>query len=326
MAKRKKNIYTVTIYPNFTIDGKEKVAVIDSRKDLEKFLDKNGYDPQDKEVVELIENGGEYKGINESEFKIEVEKPKEEIEKTPFNDAELFVKEFKDYLIGKKIDFSDNEGKAGGRTQIEFIEPVDENVKIDTNPIGTLTLIPLYFKSFIDGEEVGALNKDSFNLILQEEEKYNKPEFKYYIISESTDKILSGHEYKEDAENEKERLELYGEKTKIKTRKELGNIDLCNNELWSVNEHDWDIIKRALELGVEEKDFSPKESENYFNEFKSKGLYVGLIKARLLYLLAKLQKLTLQSFSNSNIERATERCDDSCRVQKELKRIIAMEK
>lgn len=326
----KVNKYKITVNKDYTITGEEHVLEVNTPEEVFNFLEGIGYETEEKEINDIVKNGGEYKGLNDIEFKVELIPVEEKEEKTPFNNPNLFVKEFKDYLIGKTLVINKDKVKISdvlvldGNSGIE-IEYSDDSLMIYTND----------FKQLIDGEEIST-DGSIVQLELQEEKQYNKPEYKYYVIQELTTsnvankdnrKILSGFEYFEDAKKEIERIKNFGIKAHIEPKRDVESIfDLNDNSNWSINEHDWEIIRMALAERVKEKEFSEKEAERYFNAFKERGEGISYIKPSLILYLGKEQRDLKNAYMFSNLERIDDGCDISCRIQKELKRIIAMEK
>lgn len=324
--------YKVVIFKDYSINGKEQTKEVNSVAELAEFLETAGYDTEEKQIQELMAEGGEYKGLNASEFKIELV---EEIEKTPFNDSKLFQKEYKEYLVGmpvvidgKKEIITNIIGQKGKAKQGVQIETEKQTTIIDIKDA----------QSFLDGTEVeDAVNsKVGIMLLIQKEEPIpvndspNQPEFKYYVIDVTNDKILAGFQYKEDAEVKLQELLKFDSDRNIKVypdRHLIGTtMDVNKAEDWLINNHDWDIIRKSLVSRAKEEEFSEREAEGYFNEFKNHGRFIHVIKASLVILLRKAQEKLRSGYILSNLERVNEQCDESCRIQKELKRVLAMEK
>lgn len=326
----KTNKYKITVFKDYTINGEEHTLEVNTPEEVFSFLEGIGYETQDKEINDLVKNGGEYKGLNDAEFKIEIIPAEEKVEDNPFNNAVLFVKEFKGYLVGKSIVVD----KGVHEKISDVCEDANNNVviSIDENQ-NEFLLNKDQFKSFIDGEEIKVDDFD-IQLVLQEDKKDDEFALSqirnhYFVVDVPSKKILSGFEYKEDATKDFELKKKFGlDKISILKASDVQNlgIDFSDKNNWSTNEHDWEIIKVALEERVKEKEISPKESELYFKSFKENNGSVWAIKAALILLLNKEQRALRSSYSMSNLERIDEGCDVSCRIQKELKRIIAMEK
>lgn len=322
------NKYKITIYPDYTITGEQYEAAFKDKEELIEFLDGIGYDFTEIAMARVIESGGDYNSLSGKEFTIELIPAEIEQEKNAFNDAELFVSEYKDYLIGKEI-LIGKEKYGKKKSKIKGIRKEDESVWIfleDNEDV--IDLDKDQFQNFIDGESI-TTSVDLVQLILQSEPTHEMPENKYFVIDVMNKKILSAFEYKEDAQRDYETKSKFGlDKIALIPKRDLESlgIDPKTPENWNTNEHDWDTITKCINAGVTQGDYSQREADNFVKEFREKGIYVHVIKARLLYCLRKLQDSTWNAFSNSNIERVNERYDESCRIQKELKRVISMEK
>lgn len=262
----------------------------------------------------------------------EKENEEEENLDNQFNNAELFVENFKDYLIGKKVLVGRNNQVEEQIDNIEVAEIKGEKVISITDTDSTWFLKINDLENFIDGNEVKDFyGKDKIQLILQEEKEeeennsLNHPEFKYYIISQDN-KILGGYEYNEDAKQAAEEKQMYGNKVLVISKKDLKDINPELADNWLINEHDWIIIEKCINAGSEAGEYSPKEAAKYIEGFKKDGSYISVIKARLIYCLANAQQKLRGAYIVSNLESINEKCDENCRIQKELKRIIAMEK
>lgn len=402
--------YKIKIYPEYSLDGKEVVGDFSgpkSKEELEVFLYENGYEPTEAQVAELIEKGGKYTGLVGSEFELSVE---DENPQTEFNNSDLFVKKYKDFLVGKKLQF--NEEESDLITDVEsndnaatiilenyedaIIEPKDfekfisgesvnedfqlviaseeeeeeeeeeeptkfndsdlfvkefekylvgKTIKIQGAKATILTVLVADnnevfidageynfnvdskdFQKFIDGENVETTQGPDVELVLQEEPvtvSLNKPEYKYYVLNNN--KIIGGYEYKEDATYKLEKSKQFGEsEVELKSKREL-SIDAENPDNWNLNEHDWAIITEVVTEGANKNNYSPKQAELILVGFKESGKYLPVVKSRLISSLREVQNALRDGYKDSNIERIDDKLELSSRIQKELKRIIAME-
>lgn len=195
-------------------------------------------------------------------------------EKNAFNDAEMFVDEYKNYLVGKTIEYNDGE-----KSKIKNIDKseIENNVFIELENENNFDLLGNNFQEFLDGKE-SETSSGGVILILQEEceggisceipiqEKLNKSNFKYYVVKNL--KICSGFEYKEDAREEVKKYEKQGNYDyKVMSYRELVNMGISpeENENWEMDNIDVDLIWNALE------DSYGHETETdraYFNEKK----------------------------------------------------------
>ena len=249
-------------------------------------------------------------------------------EKNAFNDANLFVEEYKDYLIGKKIKYKSDENDLINDVYIE-----DKELNIETlNKILILYLGD--FESFINGEEIMDDN-EAFSLIIQEEsleipeleeELINKPENRYYVINLSKRKIYSGHEYIEDANSDYEyRLSLGEKPIQVLSKKFLissEEIDPDDNSNWLTNSNNYSIIEEALSYAVLQNDFDEESKNVYIDKYKNEGKYLTVIKANLIYYLTHLNTKFKNAISNSKYEEAFKLKESILKVSEELLNII----
>lgn len=99
-----------------------------------------------------------------------------------------------------------------------------------------------------------------------EEQKYNNPDYKYYIVSKD-DKILTGWEYKEDArENLKETPSSFN--AKVLSKKSLG-FDPNDNSNWGSSDSRFDdVLQRAKNYYVK---YSKDEIRKFLTDYKIPG-------------------------------------------------------
>lgn len=393
--------YKIVLYPDYSISGQEETKIFtgeNAREELNDFLDQNGYDYNEAELVSVIEGGGEYKtldaveltiqltitddGPSEEELAEQAEKERvaeeeriakekeeeeerleqerldseerakfedeereeqkrlaeeleqerlEEIEKNKneFNNSELFVNSFKDFLIGKRIAFDDGES-----TVITNVGEygTDNSIYIENTEFNDIIIEAQGrdFQDLTEGKKVG-----DFVLIIKEEIKQeevvpevaeivpvNKSEFRYYILSNN--KILAGFEYLEDANIDLEKRKQFGETGISVVSKKTLSVAADDNNNWNTEVHDWEIISSCIMSGVKSKDYSEKDAKKFIDGFKASGLYKDQIKAKLLLCLEKEHKNLRSAFMMSNPERVVEKCDETLRIQNELKRIISI--
>lgn len=267
----------------------------------------------------------------------------EDIEEN-FSDAEIFLKAYKGYLIGKKVAFSGypnkiiKDIKIAENWQGENVTNNDISIEFGSHE-GYQILESKEFQKFIDGEDIDGSEDDNgiikFHLILQEEKEkeesgsLNHPEFKYYILDVPKRKILSGFEYIEDGKKEFDKLAMYGNTSlSLLPKRDIINLEINLDDInnWLINEHDWVIIEKCINAGADASEYSPREAAKYIEGFRKDGSYISVIKARLIYCLANAQQKLRGAYIVSNLESINEKCDENYRIQKELKRIIAMEK
>ena len=259
------------------------------------------------------------------------------IEKTAFNNANKFVEEYRDYLIGKQM----TDGKGDKFKIIDVSKIKDESAirLIFENNDEYNTLVDyIDFQNLIDGEEIVSIPLGrNISLLIQDEnkdleiedskieEKINQSDYKYYVVNPKTNKILTGWEYKEDADdNAKEQMD-YGKKDiavfSKKTVKNLG-IDVDNNNSWLDNKDNYSIIKEALDFGVTEGDYDQAASDNYLSVYETSGKYLSVIKARLIYYLSHAEKHFKQAVLDSQFEKANRFLDTKAKISEELLKII----
>lgn len=228
----------------------------------------------DGEEINKLLSGEEVNGIKIYQEEQELEEiEEEEEEQNAFNNAELFLEEYGEYLVGKKINADDV------ISQIKSVSLEDENndaVNIETDN-GYFRIYSDEFQDFIDGEVIGITDDDEVGLflVLQEEpvieettveevkiESFNKPEFRYYLVCEKG-KIFSGYEYQEDAKANKKHFLSEGRSFDIASLKDLQakGIDVNDNANWCSNVPDYDFISSIDEngIGIENRDDKSKE-------------------------------------------------------------------
>lgn len=271
------------------------------------------------------------------------ESEKNKPEKTAFNDAKMFVEEFKDYLIGKKLDYQDAANQAG---VVDIIKDVQVNVHDEISgeqsvviigeQIGETTLGSDDFKSFIDGEQINNADIELFVLILQdnsqedlsvEEPLINQPENRYYIANVGIGKIYSGHEYREDANSDLEyRRDTFGDAgLDIYTKKELIGVHMLNpddNSNWLLSKEDYSIVEEAVRFGVTEGDYDEQSAMAYIDKYKNEGKFSSVIKARLVYYMEHADKHFKNAIVFSEYEKALRFKEIKERTMNELLSII----
>lgn len=349
--------YTITVNPKYIISklGEEKKE-FNSKEELEKFLEDSGYDLKDEEIISIIENGGEYGNLTEIEFTVSIEniepeeeeteeepeEETEEVEKNSFNDSTLFLEEYREYLIGLKVRFED-----GDIEQIALLTNVEEDnsVIFETEEQSTFNIEAEEFENFINGENI-----DGIELLLQEEPEekveekveepiveekveevivpilFNKPEYKYYLLADSI-KILSGFEFKEDAEEELTELAKFDkyDLIVISSKKLLENkVDANDNLNWVQDKNDWNIVIAALDRGVTKKMFTKEQGEAYLEYYKQNKM-LHIIKSQLIYLLEDKQKSLRKGFVISNVDVIKNDIENLSRIEKELFNILKLE-
>lgn len=265
-----------------------------------------------------------------------------------FNEAEEFVKQYRDYLIGKKLSVLLSNTNyntirkiinvSTGRLDEENKNYIIVNISLDDDYI--VTLRPENFQKFIDGEEIYEGEHLQFALTIQEEkieepiieekveEKINQSDYKYYLVNLETKKIQTGWEYKEDAEDALKEAVSFGQKdVVVNTKKSLINQGLNpdENESWLTDSHDWAIIEEAFKLAVNKGELNQDQANKYIDGFKD-GQYTHVVKAWLITYLKDIQKSLSSSFVNSNIEKAKQILEYDKRTEKELMKILSMEK
>jgi len=272
-------------------------------------------------------------------------------EKTAFNDAETFVEEYKDYLIGKTVEVGDI-GDMVPLPAIASLELINSNsVKINfedgqskSNPDGITPAIIFNddFEGFINGEIVAQYEKgrqmSNIMLIIQnldekeieggiKEELINQSEFKYYVCNPKKGFIVSGHEYREDAmaDYEYRTKELGESNLEILTKKALISAEMLNpddNSNWSISSVDFSIIEESINFGVTEGDYDGDAAKNYIEKFKSENKFGSVIKARLVYYMEHIHKQFKNAIVSSQYEKSLRLKETSERIVNELLNII----
>ena len=261
-----------------------------------------------------------------------------EVEKNAFNNAELFVDEYKDYLIGKRIKYNDKNHKDLIVSISHVSSDSDNLVNFSTNDVEEFywNVNTEDLQTFIDGEDVIENVGDSeykFNLILQEEiveekpKSPNQPGYKYYIVDQDKMKIKSGHEYKEDALDENDKLISFGQKnTIVLTKRNLNeihwNLNPEDSNNWSNELVDYSIIEEAVNFGVTEGEYTEEAAKNYIEKYRNEGKYAMVIKARLVYYLEHADKHFRKAIINSEYEKALRFKETEEKIQNELLNII----
>jgi hypothetical protein len=283
-----------------------------------------------KDEINKLINGDFGNSHDEASFILldEYNKINKEEEKTPFNDPYEFIEEFSGYLVGKKI--VNEKGEKFTILDLEYLNDLvvlrveSENGEQHPEHLEK-------YKAFIDGEivpgHVGYVG-ESYSLILQEdvkaEEKINQPDYKYYVVNSKTNKIRTGWEYKEDADDAAKEEINYGQKDIAifakKTLKSM-NIDPELNENWGSEVSDYSIIEEAVRFGVTEGDYDESWVSKYIDGYKN-GKYNSVIKARLVYYLDHADKHFKGAITSSQIEKALKFKEIISRVSDELLRII----
>jgi hypothetical protein len=149
----------------------------------------------------------------------------------------------------------------------------------------------------------------------------------YYVVKNKK-KILSGHQYKEDAVDEySDRKEVGENLIEVMSRRDIDKLglDLSDNSIWETDFHDWNIIKEAIDFGVTEGDYNEESAKMYFDGFKSNGQYSYVVKARLIYFLGHAQKHLKQAFLNSQIDKAVNFIEKCTSSEMELMRMLKAE-
>lgn len=384
------NKYKIIIDADHSLSGQEEIKEFEGESgklELQQFLELNGYDFNEAEVAHIIDNGGVYINLDGAEFTVEVtpeevketketeetqeteevkkEENKEdkeeakENEKNAFNNPELFIEEYKGYLVGMKLKFDATETEEAATSVITDVVLDKDNSDIVLLVNSEFTDMMLEasandLQNLIDGETIS-----DFHLVLQAEQeadeaaeieaaallakeieekkkaeiaeeikepeivKLNLPEYKYYLVNFQSKKIVAGFEYKEDAVSDLERLKLYGEQNTLLLRKEL-EIDPELNDNWNIDNHDWTIIEECVRANSD-KDYSDKDAGKYIEGFKNSGKFKVVIKAQLIYCLERSHRNLRTAFTNANPERVSEKLEECNRIQNELRRIISLE-
>ena len=208
---------------------------------------------------------------------ISEEKPEEKPVETSFSSADNFVKEYKDYLVGKKIAFNDNEGSAGGDFIIKSISSKGHDlVTINTEEVMGINIDLAQLEDFINGEKTDItynakggyqfMNED-INLILQEEtpvveaeKKLNSDDYRYYLVDNKL-RIIQGFEYKEDARKVLKYELGDGKIYQIKSKRELIDLGInpYDNCSWGISCRNEDIIKEAFDHCLSENILDEEE-------------------------------------------------------------------
>lgn len=267
--------------------------------------------------IELLIDDKIANGLNVV-FIINTESDESEIEKT-FNDTDEFIKEYGDYLIGKNIVY-----EKGEKYKITNLKNISEDGdKLDGFIILVLNdkifqfLDTENFEKFINGDYViGEIDfiEGGFSLLLDddknpeviEEPKINKPEYKYYLVNKNKNKILTGWEYREDAENAFDDL-FKDEKSEclILSRKNIpSELNPDENINWFLSVDNLSIIEEALSYAVNKGDFDEESKNIYIDKYKNEGKYVTVIKANLIYYYSFLTSKFKNSIFNSKFEEA----------------------
>ncbi len=311
-----KGTYELVILPGFGIykdnvtiplklEGEDTTSQELNKSDFENFI--NGF---------AIADGDRY-------FKLLLE----EGSKTPFNDADTFVHEFKGFLIGKKITYG--KGDNFIIKNISVVETYPEVNKISLSAESNIEEIidSEDFQRFIDGDEINGV----ISLILQDEptiEKINQPDYKYYILNFKTKKIITGWEYIEDAKDAlQEIIEYGGNEFLIKSKKVLlsEGVDPDDNSNWSNESCDYSIIEEAIQYGVTKEDYSQELANRFIGDYKEKEGYKSVIKARLIYFLNDSNKHFVNEISNCQYENALRLSEIIARINSELLKIVKKE-
>ncbi len=273
-----------------------------------------------------------------------------EVEKTAFNDANMFLEEYKDYLIGKTVKVGEIDDMVELPVITDVIALDEDSIEIryedgysKSNPTGITPsrILSDDFQSLIDGEITNQLmlNGETNNimLIIQEEIieeekeedkikiKINKPEYKYYIFDSSRNKILAGFEYKEDALIDLEARQNMGQKQlAILSKRELSNsvFNPEDDNNWLSELNDYAIIDEALSYAVEQGNFSDGDKIAYIEKYKAEGKYVTVIKANLIYYFTKVNTDFKNAVMNSQMEKAVSLREKAERLMKELNNLI----
>jgi len=149
----------------------------------------------------------------------------------------------------------------------------------------------------------------------------------YYVVKNKK-KILSGHQYKEDAVDEyADRKEVGENLIEVISRRDIDKLglDLSDNSIWETDFHDWNIIEEAVNFGVTEGEYDSSSAQMYIDGFKSNGKYSHVIKARLIYFLSHAQKHLKQAFLNSQIDKAVNFIEKCTSSEMELMRMLKAE-
>lgn len=253
---------------------------------------------------------------------------KDEVAADMFSDPELFVKEFKDYLVGKRVI-----NKEGDKHTISDVYVDNDTVILIFGADMPEHLFK--YKSFIDGQDVeghvGYVG-DEYHLILQDERpapptelSLNKFDYRYYIIDKKLDKIRSGFEYLEDAEDSIAKEKAMGHNDVIiMNKKTLVSTDfnIEDNNNWLSDSNNLSIIKEALDFGVTEQDYDQRDSDKYLSSYTDSGKYSSVIKSALMLYLEHAQKHFKKSVVSSQYEKAKRFQDVIDKVNDELLRII----
>lgn len=265
----------------------------------------------------------------ELEVKFEEDNKEEEIEleeKNAFNDVDIFIEEYKNYLIGKKITYGKGE-KIIIRNVVNYEESI--GLELSNDDVDSFEID--YAKNFIDGEEIHSTMGD-ISLLIQEEKEtkeeekislINSPENRYFVYNSKTGYILSGHEYREDAISDFDyRVTNLGEKDlNIFNKKELP-VDPNDDSNWNLSLSDYSIIKEAIDFGITEGDYDVNAASAYFEKYKSESKFSSVIKARLVIYMEHCDKHFKNAVISSQYEKALRFKETKEKLMNELLNII----
>lgn len=260
-------------------------------------------------------------------------------EKTAFNDANMFVEEFKDYLIGKKIDYNDEENKAGTTDIIINVENENGNILLTLEKVGGIFVYEESYQDLIDGKTINPTAGEYLTLILQdnsqedlsvEEPLINQPEYNYYLLNIPKKKITQGFEYKEDAMDHYMDASFVTVKAAnpedyaVHSKRELIKlgVDPNDNLNWLNELSDYSIIEEAVRFGVTEGDYDEQSAMAYIDKYKNEGKFSSVIKARLVYYMEHADKHFKNAIVFSEYEKALRFKEIKERTMNELLSII----
>lgn len=252
-------------------------------------------------------------------------------EKNAFNDASLFVEEYKDYLIGKEITY-------GKGVKYKITDVIDDgHVSIVLASDSGFKAEHLFegdnLENFINGEDVESQFVEStFALLIQEEKEtkeekktgsINNPENRYFVYNSKRNFIASGHEYQSEASADLHyRAVELGEKDLDILEKKVLPVDPNDDSNWNLSLSDYSIIKEAIDFGVTEGDYDANAASAYFDKYKSESKFSSVIKARLVIYMEHADKHFKNAVISSQYEKALRFKETKEKLMNELLNII----
>ena len=252
-------------------------------------------------------------------------------EKNAFNDASLFVEEYKDYLIGKEITY-------GKGVKYKITDVIDDgHVSIVLASDSRFKAEHLFegdnLENFINGEDIESqFDESTFALLIQEEKEtkeekktgsINNPENRYFVYNSKRNFIASGHEYQSEASADLHyRAVELGEKDLDILEKKVLPVDPNDDSNWNLSLSDYSIIKEAIDFGVTEGDYDANAASAYFDKYKSESKFSSVIKARLVIYMEHADKHFKNAVISSQYEKASRFKETKEKLMNELLNII----